>query len=188
MVASIDRAVEVIDQALPEVYELLKTFATREDFLNLCQVAFGNNFDSETLEALRQQWASGDFKDFPEIEVRSPSELNGANGAFAATTNTIYLSRDYLERNGANLSVVTNVLLEEYGHFVDARINEIDAAGDEGAIFAEMVKGAGFDKGQFKGIKAEDDTTVLNIDSHFIKVEQQLTPQAQNLVQTCRSN
>lgn len=175
MVASVDRASEVVDQALPEVYELLKTFATREDFVEKVAIAFGNNFDPETLEILRQQWASGDFEDFPEIEVRSAAELNGANGAFAANTNTIYLSRDYLERNGLNLPAVTNVLLEEYGHFVDAQANQMDAAGDEGAIFVDLVQNKRLAESRIAQLKNENDTATLEIDLQPVQVEQQTT-------------
>ncbi|OUC14551.1 MAG: hypothetical protein B0A82_11480 [Alkalinema sp. CACIAM 70d] len=174
MVAAIDRAFEVVDQALPEVYALLKAFATREDFSDQVAVAFGNNFNPETLEALRQQWASGDFENFPEIEVRSTLELNGANGAFAAATNTIYLSRDYLERNGSNMPAVTNVLLEEYGHFVDAQVNEVDAAGDEGAIFTAIVSTNLLDKKKLEQFKMENDTGLLQLKGKTIVGEKQL--------------
>ncbi len=34
----------------------------------------------------------------------------------------------------------TRVLKEEIGHYVDAQINQVDSAGDEGAIFAELVE------------------------------------------------
>lgn len=168
-----DLTFEVVNQGLQTVYELLQAFAQRDDFLEQIRLAFGSSFDAEKLGELRQQWAAGKFEVFPEIEVRTGAELKGANGAFAAATSTIYLSRDYLERNGANLPAVTNVLLEEYGHFVDARINEVDAAGDEGAIFAAVVKDETFNETQLQRLKAEDDVANLTIASKPLSVEQQ---------------
>jgi Ca2+-binding RTX toxin-like protein len=172
MVASVDRAFEVVDQALPKVYDLLKAFATREDFLDQVAIAFGNNFDPETLEALRQQWANGDSEDFPKIEVRSAEELNGANGAFAAATNTIYLSRDYLERNESNLSAVRNILLEEYGHFVDAQINQVDTVGNEGEIFSAILLNQLLSEVKLQALFKERDFSTIELDAKKIQVEQ----------------
>ena len=40
--------------------------------------------------------AKGDFSILPRIELCSSSSINGAAGAFAASTGTIYLNRDWL--------------------------------------------------------------------------------------------
>jgi Ca2+-binding RTX toxin-like protein len=164
---------QVLRESVDNTYSLLTRFASDPEMLDKIAIAFGNRFDSEKLETLRQQWASGNFESFPKIEIRSAAELNGANGAFAAATNTIYLSRDYLERNASNLSAVTNVLLEEYGHFVDARINEVDAAGDEGAIFKAMVRREILDADQIQQFRVEEDRAIITLDTQAIEVERQ---------------
>ncbi|MFM6222949.1 MAG: hypothetical protein ACKPDM_21830, partial [Dolichospermum sp.] len=51
----------------------------------------------------------------------------------------IYLSANFLATSTAE--AISAVLLEEIGHYVDAQINQVDSAGDEGAIFAELVQG-----------------------------------------------
>lgn len=102
--------------------------------------AFGNSVDTRKLEELRRQWQELDFSSLPEIEVRSATELKGANGAFAAATNQIYLSQEYSIGNVSNFEAIAAVLLEEIGHFVDASINNSDVAGDEGNILSLLVR------------------------------------------------
>lgn len=46
---------------------------------------------------------------------------------FACTTNTIYLSQEYLTQNATNPRAVTAMLLEQIGHYIDSRINTSDA-------------------------------------------------------------
>ncbi|TAG35714.1 MAG: hypothetical protein EAZ33_25365, partial [Oscillatoriales cyanobacterium] len=67
-------------------------------------VAFGNSFDVEKAVKLASAWAQGDFSEFPEIEIRSEAEINGALGAFAAATGKIYLSREFLAKNAGNVT------------------------------------------------------------------------------------
>ena len=64
------------------------------------------------------------------------------------------------------------MLLEEYGHFVDAQVNEGDSSGDEGAIFSALVMGQSLDADSLQTLKAEDDTAVISLDSQStIQVE-----------------
>jgi Ca2+-binding RTX toxin-like protein len=168
----IDPAMVLVNELLPEVYALLKGFAARDDFWEKMSVAFGDEFDQEKLESLRQQWASGNLEKEPSIEIRSAAELKGANGAFAAATNTIYLSRDFLEQNSSNLQSITDVVLEEYGHFIDSQINTSDADGDEGKIFSNLEKSINLDSPALQALKAEDDTAVVTVNGKVIQIEQ----------------
>jgi hypothetical protein len=97
------------------------------------QLAFGVAVDSNSFQIA---WKNQDFSVVPNIEVRSGAELGGAIGAYAQATNTIYLSQDYLNQNAADIESITSVLLEEIGHAVDAKVNIVDASGEEGAIFS----------------------------------------------------
>ncbi len=56
----------------------LSSLATSPDFLAKMQVAFGNSFDVEKAVKLASAWTRGDFSEFPEIEIRSEAEINGA--------------------------------------------------------------------------------------------------------------
>lgn len=152
---------ELLDEVTLEAQSFLTAFANDEAFSTNITLAFGNLIGTEILEGLRQQWSLGNFDELPEIEIRSGSEINGANGAFTSATNTIYLSREFIFQNASNPGVITNVLLEEIGHFVDAWINSLDAAGDEGAIFSALVRGESLSNEQLAFLQAEDDTFTL---------------------------
>ncbi|MCC3574255.1 MAG: hypothetical protein JGK30_20485 [Microcoleus sp. PH2017_40_RAT_O_B] len=48
-----------------------------------------------------------------QLRVVSSADINGANAAFDYTTDTIYLSREFLAKNSHNLQAKLSVLLEE---------------------------------------------------------------------------
>ncbi|WP_293348554.1 MULTISPECIES: hypothetical protein [unclassified Microcoleus] len=48
-----------------------------------------------------------------QLRVVSSADINGANAAFDYTTDTIYLSREFLAKNVNNLQTKLSVLLEE---------------------------------------------------------------------------
>ncbi|MEG4170863.1 MULTISPECIES: hypothetical protein [unclassified Microcoleus] len=150
----------------------LSSLATTPDFLPKMQVAFGNSFDVEKAVKLASAWAQGDFSEFPEIEIRSEAEINGALGAFAAATGKIYLSREFLAKNAGNVTAVAGVLREEFGHFVDSQINRVDAIGDEGEIFSDLVQGKALSQGELAGLKGEDDSAVVVLDEELRAIEQ----------------
>ena len=151
---------------------LLQQFATRSDWGDRISSAFGTSYSADALETLIQDWLTGTFNTLPRLELRSASEINGAYGAFAAATNTIYLSQEFLTRSVINPAAVTSVLLEEIGHAIDAHINPIDSAGDEGAIFSTLVRGFQLDDPILQPLRTEDDTVVLTLDGQIVQLEQ----------------
>jgi hypothetical protein len=161
-------------QAMSEVYGDLSKFAAGPDFVTKMNLAFGENWDAAGAKALAEGWFHGDFSDIPPVKVVSSAEIGGANGAFAAATNTIYLSKEFLDRNAANPAAVADVLLEEIGHSVDARLNVTDSPGDEGAIFAAVVQGKELSQGELQGLKGEDDTATVAIDGQDTTIEMSL--------------
>jgi hypothetical protein len=112
----------------------------------------------------------------PAITILSSAELNGANGAFAATTNTIYLSQEFIANHQENIASITSVILEEIGHWVDSQINTVDSLGDEGAIFSALVQGNSLDDATLVALKTEDDSGIIIIDGEAIAVENAVTP------------
>ncbi len=163
-----------LGEAIATAQDLLTALAANETFLPTVNLTFGNLFDTEKATLLRQQWTAKDFSSLPTIDIRPATELNGANGAFAAATNTIYLSQDYIIENSTNPQAIVDVLLEEIGHGIDAQINSADAPGDEGAIFSALVQGSFLDEPTIKALKAEDDTFTITLDGQAVKVEQNL--------------
>jgi Tol biopolymer transport system component/Ca2+-binding RTX toxin-like protein len=161
-----------LNEAVLTAQRLLNAIASDADFLTKVTLAFGDGFDAEKLEGLRQQWAASDFGAIPAIEIRSSSEINGANGAFSADTNTIYLAKEYIAQNSSNPQAIADVLLEEIGHSVDSKINVLDAPGDEGAIFSVLAQGMQLDELRFQALKTEDDTATITLDGQVIQIEQ----------------
>jgi pimeloyl-ACP methyl ester carboxylesterase len=70
---------------------------------------------------------------------------------------------------------VADVLLEEIGHSVDARLNVTDTPGDEGAIFAAVLQDKVLSEGELQGLRGKDDrgTVVLGGENTTIEMSQQ---------------
>ena len=163
----------VLETAWSSVTERLRDFARSPEFAAKMELAFGQDVN---VSELQTAWAAGDFSKLPRIEVRLRSHLNGANGAYAAALDRIFISEEFLNQNAGNMgaaSLTARVILEEIGHAVDGRLNESDSPGDEGAIFAALVLGESLDAKTLQALKTEDDTGVINLNGQIVAVEMQ---------------
>ncbi|NEQ37425.1 MAG: hypothetical protein F6K40_14585 [Okeania sp. SIO3I5] len=151
--------VQVINQAVFEGHEYLQEFAANPEFEAKMDLAFGENWDKEANISL------------PAIEVISSVEINGANGAFAEATDTVYLSKEFLAQNLENIGEVTDVWLEEFGHSIDSQINIVDALGDEGEIFSAVAQGKDLSEADIEVLKGENDKAFLEIDGEEVGIE-----------------
>ena len=156
--------------SLSPVYAQLTSFANLSNFWSLFDTAFGSSYDFATAASFRSQWQSGDFSLFPQIEVISSDVLGSANGAYAISTNRIYLSDQFV--SVASQQSLEEVILEEFGHFVDAQVNQTDTAGDEGELFSALVQGKVLSVEQLKRLKTENDTAIIFIDGRAVQVEE----------------
>ena len=161
-----------LNQAIAGAQQLLTAFASKDQLLADLSTAFGSNYDRDAALSLVAQWQTGDFNSFPEIEILSSATINGANGAYSVDTNKIYIAEEYLLANADNVSAIVDVVLEEYGHYVDAQINPVDAFGDEGNIFARLVQGDSLSQQELAVLQAEDDTATVTLDGQVIQIEQ----------------
>ncbi|MGB7441851.1 MAG: hypothetical protein WA919_12340, partial [Coleofasciculaceae cyanobacterium] len=157
-----------LEEALVLVQQRLQAFASEADFTRNMAVAFGEEAEVDSLEAA---WLAGDLSIFPELEIRNLAELNGANGAYSADTNRIYLSWEFLQSNQGNTESLASLLLEEIGHRVDSLLNTQDSAGDEGEIFSALVRGENLSSEQLQRLRAEDDTETISLDGQIIQIE-----------------
>ena len=164
-----DKDQSIITSALELAKNQLYSFANSSDFQTKMQLAFGVAVDSNSFQIA---WQNQDFSVIPNIQILSGTELGGAVGAYAQATNTIYLSQDYLNQNSNNIASITSLLLEEIGHAVDAKINILDASGDEGAIFSGVVQSKIFEPEQLQQLKDENDTAIIFLDGQLIQIEQ----------------
>lgn len=158
-----------LEQAFLLVQERLRVFASDTEFSQNIALAFGEGIVTEPLQTA---WLAGDVSNFPQIEIVSGTEINGARGAYADATNRIYLSEEFLSLKKANPEAIASILLEEYGHRVDAVLNTSDAPGDEGAIFSALVQGKILSEEQLQQLKTVDDTATVTINGQVVEIEQ----------------
>lgn len=159
----------LLSQAFASAEALLKGFVRSNDFGLQMRVAFGELFEEGQLGLLQGEWLAGEWGNFA-VEVRSAAELNGARGAFALATNTVYLSQSLLDVGDAD--AVAAVFLEEFGHFVDGQLNGVlDSPGDEGDIFSRLVRGDEISGAQLESLRKESDQGVIMLDGQFVGVE-----------------
>ncbi len=164
----------LLQATLNKTYDQLKNFAGLNDFWNLFEIAFGTQYDHTVATNLRSQWLVGDFSSFPQIEILDSSILGNASGAYGTSTNKIYLAANFLDT--ATETDIIAVLLEEYGHFIDAHINQTDSAGDEGDIFSNLVRGNSLSAGTLQALKGENDWATITVGGQSIQIEQALAP------------
>ena len=127
---------------------------------------------AEQLKRIANRLAAGDTRDIPPIELLPSSAMPGSAGAFAQATGSIYINQDWLQ--ASNTREIVNVLTEEYGHYLDNNLNKTDTAGDEGAVFAEQLLGAG--NNEVPGhischLLEEDDHGYININGQPLAAE-----------------
>jgi uncharacterized repeat protein (TIGR01451 family) len=162
---SVFDSASLLDSAKGLAQTKLQSFAQSQDFEDKMALTFGQG---RSVDRLRSIWLTGKVS-FPAIEVRTISELNGAYGAFSQDTGKIYLTQELLDSHFTEL--VTAVLLEEYGHFVDAQLNSVDTVGDEGAIFSAFSRGKPLTSEQIQLLKTENDVSTIFLDGQTIQVE-----------------
>ena len=162
----------ILNQALQNTSEYLRQFRFDAGYTQKLETAFGNDFNRSVANQIFDKLAQGDFSGIPTIEIVNRNDINGANGAFAIATGKIYLAADFISQNAQNVNAVAAVLLEEYGHFVDSRINTKDAAGDEGDIFARLVQGKSISQQELEVLRAEDDKATVTLDGVVVEIEQ----------------
>ncbi len=141
----------------------------------------GDATDVDALNSLYTAWQNGDFSHLPSIEIRSVADLQGAHGAFAHDTHTIYLSADLV--SSSSETALARVLLEEIGHYIDAQVNATDTAGDEGALFAAQVQEVQLTESQLAVLQSENDHITLQIDGQAIEAEAMVPYEGDNLDQ-----
>ena len=140
----------------------------RSQYYSIFGQALGSGFDATSAERIRIKWATGDFSQIPAIKILD-SGMNGAKGAYASSTNTIYLSQDFWA--GATAAQVVAVMLEEIGHSLDAQLNKSDSPGDEGEIFSNLVRGITLNDTTLQALRAENDLATIYVDGQPLSVE-----------------
>ena len=157
-----------LSSTLQSTLKKLWLFLEDPAFSDKMNLAFGNSWNPEAASSLLDKLLTG--RALPTLQIVSASTLNGAMGAYDAANTTIYLSQDFLDQANSP-DAIERVLLEEFGHYIDSKINRVDAAGDEGAIFAAIVQGRNLSTSELAALKAENDHGTVTIDGKTYAVE-----------------
>ncbi|BAQ66285.1 S-layer family protein [Geminocystis sp. NIES-3709] len=155
------------------VTQILTDFADSATFWDDFNLIFGTEFNQTIAEDFRNQWLNQDFSVLPIVEIISSNILGNANGGYSSDNNTIYLSDRFLTM--ASSATVTSILLEEIGHFIDAKINDTDTLGDEGEHFAKVIQGIELTSEDLQALKSENDFATIVIDRQSIQIETSTT-------------
>ena len=129
-------------------------------------------FDAEGAIAWLTAETQNDFSNFPTIKIVLAKDINYARGAYSADTDTIYLATEFVTNNSGDLNRISNVILEEYGHFLDAQFNPIDTPGDEGYLFSGLIQQRSFTEAEIADIRAESDIATVILNDTPILIEQ----------------
>ncbi|MES9941539.1 MAG: hypothetical protein ABW105_03470 [Candidatus Thiodiazotropha sp. 6PLUC1] len=146
-------------------------------FHEIMKKTFGDQYNQESAETIRQQTLKGDFSWMPNIKLVNENQLQDlsgtqtdgkAFGAYSESNDTVYLSRELLQTDAAQTE---KILTEEVGHAIDTRVNVKDAQGDEGDIFSRQIHGESISTETLNELKQENDSGVIEIDGQKIEVE-----------------
>ncbi|BAY81603.1 hypothetical protein NIES267_10800 [Calothrix parasitica NIES-267] len=162
---------DITGKAVEQVQNLLTGLEADTALTDKLELAFGETFKAEIADKLVGNFGKDNFSEIPEIKIVSGDKVNGANGGYDSLNGIIYLSRDFVNTNQNDVNTITGVILEEVGHFIDSRINDVDAAGDEGELFSALVQGKTLSEAEIVAIKAEDDIDTITIDGQKIEIE-----------------
>lgn len=135
-------------------------------FDQLFSETYGESFDAQTAESLRQLALDGDFSWLPDVEYLPAGEFNGGLGAYNANTDTVFINDDIRGTKAAQ-----DVYIEEVGHHIDTSVNKIDARGDEGELFSALLQNKPLTSQQLQALRSEDDSGQLNVNGQTLDVE-----------------
>jgi len=141
--------------------------ADKKQFHETMRGIFGEGHDSAKAEQYRQQALAGDFSWLPPVEFVDADVLGGANGAYDAESGKVLLNQE-LQGNPA---LAASTYVEEAGHHLDAQLNTVDSAGDEGELFRRVLSGEKLSQAQVSEIRAENDKGTIQLHGRSVEVE-----------------
>ena len=162
-------ATNLLSALLPEWHLLLQEWSASGRLTTAAQEALLLNGEPGALTDLTNQWSAGDFSGLPPIVLLSSADINGALGAYAISTGTIYLNADCLAE--ATKEQVLAVLTEELGHHLDGMLNTVDTPGDEGELFAQLLLNPELGAEAIEALRQQVDQIQISLDGVSIQAE-----------------
>jgi hypothetical protein len=90
---ALNTADELLTSLLPEWHLLLQGWSADGSLVAAAQEALMLTEEPPALRDLATQWSTGDFTGIPPIVLLSSADINGAMGAYAISTSSIYLNK-----------------------------------------------------------------------------------------------
>jgi len=125
------------------------------------------NYNRQSAEQFRVRTLQGDTTWLPKITFASRDSLQGANGAYSAKKNTVFLASDLRSNPG----LASRTFAEEVGHHLDTKVKTSDTVGDEGEMFRRTLYGESLSKAQISEIRNENDKGVIHVGGEAVEVE-----------------
>ena len=122
------------DVAVVRARARIQQFASADPagFGAMLRQAFGTRIDGQTQRYLTERAVQGRLPLPPRIVWIPSAALDGAQGAYASEAGGVIFLDTRLQTNPAAL---TDVMIHEWAHHLDATLGPGDAAGEEGHIF-----------------------------------------------------
>jgi fibro-slime domain-containing protein/RHS repeat-associated protein len=159
----------IVDLSKALAISQIQDFFNRLDRLEQFKIAFGQDVNTDKIERIISDWQEG--QKLPDIEILSSQILGKADGGFDPIHHKIYLSSNLTYRG--KISEIVPVIIEEIGHYLDSQIHpDSDAPGDEGAIFAKLVRGVDISAAEYVTLINEDDRTTIILNKQSTVIEQ----------------
>ncbi|BAI94225.1 Calx-beta domain-containing protein [Arthrospira platensis NCB002] len=158
-----------IEAALTQVNQQLTEFVASANFQGDLQTAFGASTDVELGATIIEALSQGET---PNLKVLSARSMNGADGAFDSVTGTVYLSDAIIHSEK-----LVDVITEEFGHYIDSQLNEIDSPGDEGELFMRLVNGEALSEADITGLRNQDDWGLIWVGGEPVAVQMSASPE-----------
>ena len=161
--------ISLLDTLLGDWKKLLTDWAGSGTLARAASEALLLKAEPEPLKKLVGQWSHGDFSGLPPIVLLPASSMPGAAGAYAISTGSIYINKDWLA--GASAAQAIAVLTEELGHHLDGLLNTVDTPGDEGKYFALLLNGQPLDKIQKVSLRTQGDFVIVQANNLRVLAE-----------------
>lgn len=149
----------------------LQLLFSQPDWLDQVAIAFGDTFDREKASQLASAFLSGELSLQDIAQVVPADALQGAIAVYDNNTGIILLSDVLVNTENIDPEAIASILLEEFGHYIDAQVNSEDTQGDEGEIFSAIAAGIPLTPEELDEMRAEDDRGLLVIDGQLHLVE-----------------
>jgi len=132
-------ALSEIELATAKARKRISQFAIANpaSFTQVLQQSFGTKLNAQAAHDLTQRAALGQLPVAHTIVFVPTGLLEGASGAYAAQDGGLILLDEGIRHDSAALS---DVILHEWAHHIDASLGPVDAIGEEGDIFLRGIR------------------------------------------------